>query len=130
MDGKTNRRNKAAFSNFSSEVCTQPCFLWDQREACSVSYLRSQLSRLTVLTPVQVIRAVMINEISCDKGNISSNDNKRYRYDRRDFSVFKALSSPTYTLPRGVLPKFAVYSQNGCDGLTKGKHKPEGKKTV
>ena len=77
-----------------------------------LTYLPSHLSqnlRLIVLTPVQVIRAVLINNIPCDKGRISSNDN--INIDTIAWMLRPAVLIP---LPRGVV-LLAVYSQNGCD---------------
>lgn len=82
-----------SFSVISSAQCgagstPQLCCPWGERDPCLLicpaTFLNSQL---IVLTPVQVIRAVMINEIPCEKGRISSIDNIKYRYDRRGFFV-------------------------------------------
>ena len=56
----------------------------------------------------------MINEIPCGKGCISSNDNKNIDTIVEKFSVFNVTYTPP---PWGCTKKFALYSQNGWDGL-------------
>lgn len=64
----------------------------------------------------------MINEIPCDKACISSNDNKNIDTIAENFLGSKLGSTVLSPSPAGLCQKaksdFALYSQNGCDGLT------------
>lgn len=70
----------------------------------------------------------MINEISCDKGHISSNDNKNIDTIAENFLSSTVLTlHPRRGCTKGLASKpeteFAVLSQNGCEGLKGNKRK-------